>query len=73
MNDKAMTIYTSPDNQFSIDGIKVPGGILYVTSHHAWKVMNTVFVKDQPVITGGYDTGKHVNPEYVKEFLEGRR
>lgn len=51
---QADTIFTQWDNiedraVLSVEAIKVPGGVLYVTAHHQWGQINTTFVKDDNI------------------------
>lgn len=51
---KGKTIYSvsneNGDVTFSVDALQVPGGVLYITAHHGFGAMNTVFVKDENII-----------------------
>ena len=50
MTEKAKVIYTSPAEILTVEAIKVPGGCLFITVHHEWRIMNTVFVKDENIM-----------------------
>lgn len=74
---KANTIYSKygdPDEKIlilSVDAIKVPGGCLYITAHHQWGQINTVFVTDEDVMkqaTGGMSIPK-IDYEKAYKFL----
>lgn len=49
---KGKTIYevNTDSGSFTIDAIKVYGGVLYVSTHHGFKQINTVFVKDENIV-----------------------
>lgn len=51
--------------ELTVEAIKVPGGVLYVTVHHHWRTMNTIFVKSENVIK----EPKAGDPEKIWDFL----
>jgi hypothetical protein len=74
MSDKtvkgnAAPIFCLKDDQdemiLTVEGVAVPGGVLYVTIHHKWMCMNSTFVKHENVVSGPKPV------DYVKayEFL----
>ena len=70
---KANTIYVNWDNiedraVMTVDAIKVPGGVLYITAHHQWGQINSTFVKSENIIKEPKEP-KNGDPEKIWEFL----
>ena len=66
MTTKAKVIYTSPEEVMTVEAIKVPGGCLFITVHHQWRIMNTVFVKDENIMKQAVPT---IDYEKAYKFL----
>lgn len=53
---KAAPVFCLKDDEdnmiLTVEGVAVPGGVLYVTIHHQWRTMNSTFVKHENVISG---------------------
>jgi len=48
-NGMTKLVYCSPNEDLTVEAIKVPGGVLYVTVMHSWKQLTTTFVKDENI------------------------
>ncbi len=53
------------DVLMSVEAVKVPGGVLYITVHYDWHTINTTFVKSENIIK----EVKAGDPEKIWEFL----
>lgn len=71
---KTKTVYENSTSEgvLTVDCIQVPKGMLYITTHHGFRTMNTTFVSynDEQWTK---NERSYVDPEKVEAFLKGER